>query len=117
MAAQTRATYKQRCYVQALHHTAGWSTRQIATALSLKKTTVARICHVPATPKKRRYYSFFDTPTRKRLVDFITSSAATRQMTFEEVKDNMNLQCSTDAIRDALSKEGYGRRIAVKKPW
>jgi hypothetical protein len=118
MAAQTRANYKQRCYVQALHSVAGWSTRRIATALPLKKSTVARICQSPATPKKRHHHpSSFPTPERKKLVDFITSSAATRQIPLEEVKTQMNLRHSVGSMQRALARKGYGRRIARKKPW
>ena len=117
MVAQTRTSYKQCCYVQALHSVAGWSTRRIATALPLKKSTVAHICQAPATPKKRRYYSSFNTPARKRLINFITSSAATRQMPLKEVKAQMSLQCSVRTMQKALAEEGYGRRIARKKPW
>jgi IS30 family transposase len=117
MAVQTHASYKQRCYVQALHSVAGWSTRRIATALPLKKSTVARICQAPTTPKKHRYYSSFNTPARKKLIDFITSSATTQQMPLKEVKAQMSLQCSVRTMQKALAEEGYGRRIARKKPW
>jgi O6-methylguanine-DNA--protein-cysteine methyltransferase len=119
MVAQTRANYKQRCQIQALRYTARWPIRQIATALSVKKTTVARICDTPATPKKRRstHNIAFSTPARKKLVEFVTSSAITRRMTYEEIAAATDLQCSSRAIGRALFKEGYGRRIARKKPW
>ena len=120
MVSQTHATYKERCHIQALHSIAGWSIRRIAAALPFGKSTVARICQAPATPKKRQRhssYSSFNTPAQKRLVDFVTSSAANQQMPLEEIKTQMNLQCSVNSIRKALSKEGFGRRIARKKPW
>jgi IS30 family transposase len=119
MAAQTRANYKQRCQIQALRFTAGWPVRRIATALSVKKTTVARICDTPATPKKRRstHNIAFNTPARKKLVKFVTSSATTRRMTYEEIVAAMDLPYSPSTIGRALFKEGYRRRIAKKKPW
>jgi IS30 family transposase len=118
MTAQTCTSYKERCYVQALHSVAGWSIRRIATALPLKKSTVARICQSPTTPKKRHYHlSSFPTLERKKLIDFITSSAATRQMLLKEVKTQMNLQHSVRSMQRALAREGYRRRIARKIPW
>ena len=118
MTAQTCASYKEHCYVQALHSVAGWSTRRIATALPLKKSTIAHICQSPATPKKRCYHpSSFPTLEQKKLVDFITSSATTRQMPLEEVKTQTGIQHSVRSMQRALAREGYGRRIARKKPW
>jgi sigma54-dependent transcription regulator len=80
---------------------------------------VARICDTPATPKKRcsTHNIAFNTPARKKLVEFVTSSATTRRMTYKEIAAAMDLQCSLSTIGKALFKGGYGRRIAKKKPW
>jgi hypothetical protein len=46
------------------------------------------------------------------------SSARIRRMTFKALaKDSyLNLQCSVNAIRNALYKRGYHRRLARHKP-
>lgn len=58
---------------------------------------------------------FLNTPTRQRIVDFITSSKRTRRMSYVEVVEEMRLHVSEPTIRRALQKEGYYRRIACEK--
>ena len=118
MAAQTRANYKQRCQIHALRYTARWLVCRIATTLSVKKTTVVRICDTPTTLKKRRstYNIAFNILAGKKLVEFVTSSATTRRMTYKEIAAAIDLQCSLSTISKALFKESYKRRIAKKKP-
>jgi hypothetical protein len=82
----------------------------------LKKSTIACIFQAPAASKKCHYSSSFNTPAQKKLIDFMTSSAATRQMPLKEVKAQMSLQCSVRTIQKALAEEGYRHRIARKKP-
>jgi Transposase len=52
------------------------------------------------------------------LIAYMISSAHTRRMTFKALaKDpHLNLQCSVNAIKNALHKRGYHRRLARHKP-
>jgi hypothetical protein len=47
------------------------------------------------------------------------SSARTRRMTFKALAKDpyLNLQCSANAIKHALYKRGYHRRLARYKPF
>jgi hypothetical protein len=57
-----------------------------------------------------------DTPTRQRVVDFVTASKRGRRMPYCQVSIELHLFVSDTIIRNALAKEGYHRRVARKKP-
>jgi hypothetical protein len=52
------------------------------------------------------------------LIAYMVSSAHTRRMSFKDLaKDpHLNLNCSANAIKNALHKRGYHRRLARHKP-
>jgi hypothetical protein len=82
---QTRASYKHRCQIRTLHHTAGWSTRRIATALSFTKCDNSRCLQYPRyTEKALSSHDVILNIRRRR--KFITSSATTRKITCEEIR-------------------------------
>lgn len=105
------ASYKKRCYVQALRFSAGWTFRKIAEYQGLSPSTVYEICNAPATPKRGHRPFSIDTPTRRRLVATATSSAVHRRMPLHEIA----AACGVHACEKTLRKAS--RRIAQKKPF
>ena len=95
MEAQRRevASYRQRCAVQTLRFSAGWTYRKIAEDQNLSVSTVYQICQGPTTPKKPKGRTFsLDTPTQRRLVATATMSAANRRMRLTEVAPACGVQ-------------------------
>lgn len=70
------------------------------------------------TPQKQRCgpTPMLNTPTRRRIADFITSSKKTRRMPYIQVNLELQLHASESIIRRAMKKEGIFRRLARKKP-
>ena len=111
-------TRDQRLQAQTLYYTAGWTEAQIALQLNINPTQVQyAIAHRP-TPQKQRTGAKlrFDTPQRKAIVNWVTSSKATRAIPWCDIPSILHLQCGEKAIRHALRKEGYVRGTARRKP-
>ena len=70
------------------------------------------------TPQKQRcgLKALLNTPTRRRIADFITSSRRTRRMPFIQVSEELHLFVSESVMRRAMQKEGIFRRLARGKP-
>lgn len=73
------------------------------------------------TPQKRRCgpKPLLDTPTRRRLVDWVTAGAEERQTPYIAIPPQLGLPVpvlSERVIRQALKKEGYKRYVAAEKP-
>lgn len=112
--------YKQRCYVQALRFSAGWTYDRIAKDQNLPLSTVAKICKGPATPQRKNRCGRkikIDTPTRRLLVFTATKDAEHRQKPYEEIAKIVGVEASNKTLREAFAKEGYHRRSARKKPF
>lgn len=56
-----------------------------------------------------------DTPTRKRLVEWITLNKKTWQEDWYAIPMILGLNCGIKAIQKALELEGYVRRVARQK--
>jgi len=112
------ASYRQRCAVQALRFSAGWTYQRIADDQNLGVSTVWDICHAPATPKKRKGRPFsIDSPTRRTLVATATRDSTHRQMPFTHIADICGVQACERTLQKAFALEGYHRRKARKKPF
>src|SRR5437868_15156493 len=97
------ASYKQRCAVQTLRFSAGWTYRQIAEHQQLSVGAVFNICQGPSTPKKPKGRPFsLMTPTRRLLVTTATMSAAHRRMTYPEVAAACGVQACERIRRRAF---------------
>ena len=98
----------KRIEIYTLSEKAGWTPRRIAKALNISVTQVYYSLSHRFTPQKRRSgrKSIIDTPHRKRLIEFVTSSKRTRRMRFIDVANELGWGVSESAIRRALAKEG-----------
>ena len=115
-------TRDQRLQIQTLR-TLNWTYEAIAkhlhslgvscTPFQVQYATKHRV-----TPQKRRcgLKALLDTPTRRRIADFITSSRRTRRMPFIQVSEELHLFVSESVMRRAMQKEGIFRRLARGKP-
>jgi len=70
------------------------------------------------TPQKHytRRKPFLNTPQRKRLIEWVTSSKQTRRTEWSDIPSLLGWDCGIKAIRTAFKKEGYARRSARQKP-
>ena len=116
-------TRDQRLQVQTLR-TLQWSYGRIAAhlraSLSVNCTEyqVQYAASHRITPQKRRCgpKALLNTPTRRRVTDFITSSRRTRRMPFIQVSEELHLFVSESVMRRAMQKEEIFRRLARAKP-
>jgi len=111
-------TRDQRLQAQTLYYTAGWSEQEIALQLNLSINQVQYAIAHRITPQKHRsgVKPRINTPQRKALVEWVTSSKETRSVPWPDIPSILHLQCGEKAIRRALRKEGYVRGIARRKP-
>jgi hypothetical protein len=73
-------TYKERIQIQTLRGI-GWTQEKIANSLNFSRRQVQYACNVPSTPRKRcGPRPALDTSTRRRVVDFVTASAANHRL-------------------------------------
>lgn len=109
-------TRDQRLQVQTLRDV-GWRYSDIAAHLGFSWKQVEIACQSRVTPKKRKGRpSTITDEMRHELVAFVCQSGVTRRMTYIELRDVLGWGVSEDAIRRALWKEGYRRRMARFKP-
>lgn len=89
-----------------IHRHTGASLRQIGTACTLR-----------ATPRKSKGRPPILTESQiDELVDFVCATRANRRLSYEKVAEKMDFGVKKDAIRAALEKRGYHRRLAMSKP-
>ncbi|KAH0604922.1 uncharacterized protein H6S33_006590 [Morchella sextelata] len=111
--------YKQRCYVQALRFSAGWTYDRISKDQNLPLSTVAKICNTPATPKRKNRCGRkikIDTPTHRRLVYVATLNAENRRKPYADIAQLVGVEADSKTLQEAFAKEGYHRCSARKKP-
>lgn len=91
----------------------------IATTLQEPLSTVHAICNEPSTPRRGGFRNRlrYDTPARRRLVDFIESYDWARTATYAELSAETGLYASDSTIGRLLKKEGFRRCVAHPKPW
>ena len=95
-----------------------WKYAQIAQHLNITLRQVQYACTVGRpTPQKHRcgIKSALDDTSRQELIDFVCASAQNRQMTYQQLKSKLGWDVSGKAIRNALRKEGFLRRLARRK--
>ncbi|KAK6585492.1 hypothetical protein PZA11_002219 [Diplocarpon coronariae] len=62
------------------------------------------------TPQKKRRCGrkvLLNTPQRKRLIEWVTSSRTARRTRWADIPTILNFDCGEHAIRTAFKKEGY----------
>lgn len=58
---------------------------------------------------------FFNEEDLELVIAFITLNRETGRMSWEAIKDAMELDCSTDTIKNAVMSKGYNKRMPRKK--
>jgi transposase len=112
----TYATRDERLQAITLHQ-AGLSQREIANQLEISRNKVRYAIQNPPTPKKRSGRpSPFTSEQIDEIEEWIRGSKRNRRTSWEGIPTALNLQCSYYAIRRALRKRGYHRRVARRKP-
>lgn len=115
---QPQLSRDQRRDCQLLHDI-GWSYSQIRrhTGYSLRQVNYACSQHTHATPTKRSGRPPFLTQAQvEELVEFVCASAKNRRMSYAQLAGVMGYGVKKDAIRTALAKKGFHRRLAMRKP-
>lgn len=105
-----------------LLYSIGWSYKQIQDHYAEHKPTIRQIKYTcrastPASPKKRCGRPSTLTPAQvDELVAFVCASPENRQMSFARLAEKLDFGVKKDAIRAALAREGFHRRLAPRKP-
>ncbi len=96
----------------------GWNYSKIAEFMKITLRQVQYACSVRPTPQQhlRGRKSTIDADFLQFLVEFVCASAENRQMPYKVIPWKLGWDVSEDAIRLALKKEGFSRRIARRKP-
>jgi transposase len=111
------ASRDQKHDVQMAAH-CGLNTRQIMKMLDLTQRQVLYALETPATPKKSTGKPLIlNTEQRAQLVEFICQSKKNRQISYKELaKEFSYWDAGHKAIKNALDREGFHLRWAMRKP-
>ena len=103
-----------------LFHSIDWSYKQIQDHLPFKPTfaQIRYAClSVKATPTKRSGRPPVLTQAQiEELVEFVCASIQNRRMSFQKLAEVLDFGIKKQAIRSALLREGFHRRLAMRKP-
>lgn len=102
-----------------LLHSIGWSHSQIRRHLPFQPTIrqISYACNVRATPQKKTGRPPVLTQAQvEELVKFVCASRQNRRMSFAQLAEVLDFGVKKDAIRSALLREGFHRRLAMRKP-
>jgi len=96
----------------------GWKYSKIAEHL---KITIRQVqyasTHRPTSQKRQcGRKSTIDAESLQILIDFVCASQENRQLPYCQIPWKLGWDVSEDAIRWALQKEGFSRRVARRKP-
>lgn len=107
-----------RLRVETLYFDANFTQAQIALQLNISLRQIRYALSHRLTPQKRLRGKrpYLNTPQRKRLIEWVTSSEANRRIRWADIPDILDFDCGEKAIRTAFQKEGFVRRIARRKP-
>lgn len=116
----SHSTRDQRRDIRLLHDI-GWSYKQISEQLDFHPTfrqiKYAVKDPVRATPKKKTGRNPVLTQAQvEDLVFFVCASAQNRRMSYAQLAEVMDFGVRRWAIRSALLREGFYRRLAMRKP-
>jgi transposase len=101
-----------------LLHSIGWSYSQIRQKTGFTIHQVASACQVDRpTPRKRGGRPPLLTQAQvEELVEFVCASTKNRRISFVQLAEVMDFGVKKQAIRTALLREGFHRRLAIRKP-
>lgn len=115
---QKQCTRDDRLRIQTLYFDAGFTESEICLQLCLTRDKVRYALAHRLTPQNhaRGRRVVLNTPQRKRLIEWVTCSAANRRTKWKDIPALLEWDCGEKAIRAAFKKEGFVRRIARRKP-
>ncbi|RDL37965.1 uncharacterized protein BP5553_05398 [Venustampulla echinocandica] len=100
-----------------LLHSIGWSYSQIHRQTSYSIRQIGLACTIRATPKKKSGRPpILSQAQVEELVEFVCASSANRRMSFTKLAEVLDFGVKKQAIRSALLREGFHRRLAMRKP-
>ena len=100
-----------------LLHSIGWKYNQIQEKTGFSQHQIQYACTSPATPTKRSGRP--PTLSQAQIEDpigYVCMSARNRRLSFQQLADELDFGVGRMAIRAALVKEGFHRRLAMRKP-
>lgn len=114
---QKNLSRDSRLKVQTLREI-GWTYFKIAEHLKIILRQVQYACSMRLTPQKKRCgrKACIDVESLQMLAEFVCASTENRQMPYRAIPWKLGWDVTEDAIRSALKKEGFFRRIARRKP-
>jgi hypothetical protein len=113
-----QSTRDDRLRIQTLYFDAGFTIDEIVLQLSVTLDQVRYALSHQLTPQKhvRGRKILLNTPQRKRLIEWVTSSNTNRRTQWADIPSALGWDCGEKAIRAAFKREGFVRRIARRKP-
>jgi len=97
-----------------LRRSLGWTHKAISRHT---RCTLRQAQRAPPTLKKKSGRLPILTQAQVgKLVEFVCASAKNRRMSYEQLAKELEFGAKKDAIRNALMKEGYHRRLAMREP-
>jgi hypothetical protein len=111
-------TCDDRLRIETLYFDANFTVSDICLQLNLKPGQVYYALSHRLTPQKRGCgrHVLLNTPQRKRLVEFVTTSSANRYIPWCDLPKHLGFNCGEKAIRKAFKTEGFVRCFARRKP-
>jgi hypothetical protein len=111
-------TRDQRLRIQTLFFDANFTREQIALQTGHTYDQVCYAIRHRLTPQKQKTGRrvLLNTPQRKKLIQWVTASQENRETPWSHILSILSFDCGEYAIRTALKKEGYIRRVSRKKP-
>ena len=98
-------------------HSIGWSYSQIHRQTGYTLRQIGFAYRTQATPTKRSGRPPVLTQAQiEELVEFVCASAINRRMSYQKLAEVMEFGVKKQAIRSALLREGFHRRLAMRKP-
>ena len=95
----------------------GHPVKDIASSLDLSYRQVRYAAINPVTPRKRSGRPPLLTAEEiDYLIEFVCSSAKNRRLPWSALPAALGWDCSQYAVRHALRKAGFSRRVALRKP-
>jgi len=95
----------------------GWQYKNIVTYTKATYSQVQRTCNTRATPVKRPGRPPLLTQAQiEELVDFVCASQTNRRMSYIQLANTLEFSVGRHTIRAALLREGFHRRLAMRKP-
>jgi len=95
----------------------GWQYAAIQEKTGFSRHQIQYACTTLATPVKRSGRPPLLTVAQiEELIEYVCASARNRHLSYEQLAKEMDFEVGEKAIRTALIKEGFHRRLALRKP-